>query len=247
MDPSNGLSPSISVDVADAVASDFVIGHDANGPVLAPIFTTGRNLLAKMHDDSVKLADAEAGIKRAGLTDPATVDRLSTSARKIMANIVKATEAGLQSLVAAEAKCDADILAAIGTEESRNQVCANARAAEIRAWIRNLPTPSARTDALNAACRSGEREIIAAVLGGPAALSGLNAQARDNLAAEAADSFAPAATKMKASIVRLRGLIETASSACERRWGGLTGTGDSLAAQAQRRLLAAEQAAGGVA
>lgn len=246
MESSLNFSPSISPDMADAIASEFVIGHDANGAVMAPIFTTGRGLLAKMQADSVKLAEAEAGIKAAGLTDAVTVERLRTSARRIMGNIDKATETGLAALTAAEAKCDADILAAIGTEESRSQVCANARAAEIRAWVRSLPTASARTDALNAACRGKDqsREIVSAVLAAPAALSGLNAQARDNLAAEAADSFAPEATRTKASIAKLRGLIVTAASACTRQWGGLTGNGDSAAAEAQRRLLAVEQAGG---
>lgn len=244
MDPSLNFSPSISADVADAIASEFIIGQDANGPVMSPVFNTGRNLLAKMQADSVKLAEAEAGIKAAGLTDAVTVERLRTSARRIMGNIDKATETGLAALTAAEEKCAADILAAIGTEESRTQVCANARAAEIRAWIRSLPSASARTDALNAACRGKEREIVSAVLAAPAALSGLTAQARDNLAAEAADCFAPEATRAKASIAKLRGLIVTAASACTRQWGPLTGTGDSLAAQAQRRLLAVEQAGG---
>lgn len=242
MDPSSTLSPSVSPDAVDPLAPEFVIGHDANGPVLSPIFTTGRGLLARMYEDSVKLAEAEAGIRQAGLTDPLTADRLRNGARRIMGNVAKSVESGLATLTAAEAQCAADIQAAIGTEESRSQVCANARAAEIRAWVRSLPTPSARTDALLAACREGEKEIVAACLAAPAALSGLDARSRDNLAATAAESFAPAATKMKASIAKLRGLIQTAADATDRRWAGMTGVGESAAAEAQRRLLAVEQA-----
>lgn len=242
MEPESTLSPSVSADMADAISSEFVMGTNADGPVYSPLFTTGRGVLAKMREDSLKLAEAEASIKRAGLTDPATVDRLRTGARRIMANVAKSVETGLATLAAAEDQCAAEIQTAIGTEQSRNGVCENARGAEIRAWLRSMPA-SARTDTLLAACREGEREIVAAALALPR-LAGLDARSRDNLAAEAADRFAPAATKTKASLAKLRGLIVTAAGSTERRFGGLTGVGESAAAEAQRRLLAVEQAGG---
>lgn len=70
-----------------------------------------------MYEDSVKLAEAESGIKRAGLTDPQTVDRLRNGARRIMGNVAKSVESGLATLAAAEDQSAADIQNAIGTEE----------------------------------------------------------------------------------------------------------------------------------
>lgn len=245
METNSTISPSVDPTMADAIADQLTIGTNADGsPVYSPAFTAGRATLAKLHESSLALADAEAGIKRAGMTDPVTADRLRNAARKTMAAIAKSVESGLAALTANHDQCTAEIEAAIGTEQSRTGVCENARGAEIRSWVRSLPTPSARTDALLAAIREGEREIVAAVLAAPAALSGIKPDARENLAAEAAERFAPASTKMRASIDKMRSMLQIAASATGQRFAATTGFGESVAAVAQRSLTALENAGG---
>lgn len=240
MDPSGTISISVSPDMADAIADQFTLSTDATGqPVRHAAFTSGRGVLAALYETSTGLASAEQDIKRAGLTDPATVDRLRRAAVNKMNGVRKSASDGLAALQAHVDQINAGIDTDLGIPTARTDVNENARAGEIRAYLRSLGAND-RAEAIRKAISEGDTAVAAAVLSASPFASGISRKEQQFARADAEERFCAPAVQLRASIGRLVGLVETAMNATEKRFGPLCGVGDSPAAKAARSLAALE-------
>ncbi len=241
MDPSGTISISVSPDMADAIADQFTLSTDANGqPVRHAAFTSGRGVLAALYETSTALAEAEVNIKRAGMNDPATTDRLRRAATARMSAARKSASDGLAALQAHVDQINAGIDTDLGIPTARTDVNENARAGEIRSFIRSLPQRE-RAEAIRRAIAEGDRAVAAAVLsGGSPFASGISRKELEFARAESEERFCKPAVQLRDSIGRMVSLVETAMSATEKRFGPLCGVGDSPAAKAARSLAALE-------
>lgn len=241
MDPSSTISISIDPGMADAIADQFTLSIDANGqPVRHAAFTSGRGVLAALYETSTALADAEANIKRAGMNDPATTDRLRRAATAKMNAARKSASDGLAALQAHVDSINQQIDTDLGIPTATTDVNTNARAGEIRQFIRSLPERE-RAEAIRKAISEGDKTVAAAVLsGGSPFASGISRKELEFARADAEERFCGPAVRLRESIGKLLGLVETAMSATESRFGPLCGVGDSPAAKAARSLAALE-------
>lgn len=241
MDPSGTISISVSPDMADAIADQFTLSTDATGqPVRHAAYTSGRGVLAALYETSTGLASAEQDIKRAGLNDPATTDRLRRAATAKMNAARKSASDGLAALQAHVDQINTQIDTDLGIQTARTDVNENARAGEIRSFIRSLP-PRERAEAIRRAITEGDKAVAAAVLsGGSPFASGITGKELEFARADAEERFCKPAVQLRESIGKMVGLVETAMNATEKRFGPLCGVGDSPAAKAARSLAALE-------
>ncbi|MCC6230045.1 MAG: hypothetical protein IT432_12575 [Phycisphaerales bacterium] len=240
MDPSSTVSISVSPEMAETIADRFNLSFDANGqPVRHAAYTAGRGVLASLHDTSIGLASAELDIKRAGLTDPATVDRLRRAAVNKMNGVRKSASDGLAALQSHVDQINAGIETDLGIPTARTDVNENARAGEIRSFIRSLPQRE-RSEAIRKAIGEGDTAVAAAVLSASPLASGLTRKEQDFARMDAEEKFCKPAVQLRESIGKMVGLVETAINVTETRFGPLCGVGDSPAAKAARSLAALE-------
>lgn len=240
MDPSSTISISVDPGMADAIADQFTLSHDASGqPVRHGAYTSGRGVLAALYETSNALARAEQDIKAAGLNDPVTRDRLQRSATTKMNAARKAASDGLAALQAHVDQINAGIDTDLGIPTARTDVNENARAGEIRAYIRSLPARE-RPEAIRKAIGEGDTAVAAAVLSASPFASGISAKEQQFARVDAEEKFSKPAVQLRESIGKMVGLVETAMSATEKRFGPLCGVGDSPAAKAARSLAALE-------
>lgn len=240
MDPSGTISISVSPDMADAIADQFTLSTDATGqPVRHAAFTSGRGVLAALYETSNGLAEAEVNIKRAGLTDPATTDRLRRAATAKMNAARKSASDGLAALQAHVDQINAGIDTDLGIPTARTDVNENARAGEIRAYLRSLGAND-RAEAIRKAISEGDTAVAAAVLSASPFASGISRKEQQFARADAEERFCKPAVQLRDSIGKMVGLVETAMNATEKRFGPLCGVGDSPAAKAARSLAALE-------
>lgn len=240
MDPSGTISISVSPDMADAIADQFTLSTDATGqPVRHAAYTSGRGVLAALYETSTGLAEAEANIKRAGLTDPATTDRLRRAATAKMNAARKSASDGLAALQAHVDQINAGIDTDLGIPTTRTDVNENARAGEIRAYLRSLGARE-RPEAIRKAISEGDTAVAAAVLSASPFASGISRKEQQFARADAEERFCKPAVQLRESIGKMVGLVETAMNATEKRFGPLCGVGDSPAAKAARSLAALE-------
>lgn len=234
------FSPSVDPAMAEAIADQFTLSHGADGqPVRHAGYTAGRAVLAALYETSNALSSAELDIKRAGLTDPATVDRLRRAAVNKMNGVRKSASDGLAALQAHVDQINAGIDTDLGIQTARTDVNENARAGEIRSFIRSLPQRE-RPEAIRKAISDGDTAVAAAVLGASPLASGLTRKEQDFARYEAEERFCKPAVQLRDSIGKMVGLVETAMNATEKRFGPLCGVGDSPAAKAARSLAALE-------
>lgn len=241
MDPSGTISISVSPDMADAIADQFTLSTDATGqPVRHAAYTSGRGVLAALYETSSALSEAERNIKAAGLNDPATADRLRRAATAKMNGARKSAADGLAALQGHVDSINQQIDTDLGIPTARTDVNENARAGEIRAYIRSLPERE-RAEAIRRAISEGDRAVAAAVLSaGSAYASGISRKELEFARVDAEERFCKPAVNLRSSVHRMIGLCETAMNATEQRFGPLCGVGDSPAAKAARSLAALE-------
>lgn len=242
MDPSSTISISVSPEMADAIADQFTLSHGTDGqPVRHAAYTSGRSVLAALYETSTVLAQAEHDIKAAGLKDPLTRDRLQRSAGKKMDAARKSASDGLAALQAHVDQINTGIDTDLGIQTARTDVNENARAGEIRAYLRSLGARE-RPEAIRKAISEGDTAVAAAVLGASPLASGLTRKEQDFARVDAEEKFCKPAVQLRESISKMVGLVETAVNATEKRFGPLCGVGDSPAAKAARSLAALEGA-----
>lgn len=240
MDPSSTISISVDPGMADAIADQFTLSTDATGqPVRHAAYTSGRGVLAALYETSTGLASAEQDIKRAGLTDPATTDRLRRAATAKMNAARKSASDGLAALQAHVDQINTQIDTDLGIPTTRTDVNENARAGEIRQFIRSLPQRE-RAEAIRRAISEGDKAVAAAVLSASPFASGISRKEQDFARADVEEKFCGPAVQLRESIGKMVGLVETAMNATEKRFGPLCGVGDSPAAKAARSLAALE-------
>jgi hypothetical protein len=241
MDPlDTSISPSVSPDVADAIADQFTLSFGTDGqPVRHAAFTSGRGILSALYETSSALSEAERNIKAAGLNDPVTRDRLQRSATAKMNAARKSASDGLAALQAHVDQINAQIDTDLGIPTARTDVNENARAGEIRAYIRSLPQRE-RPEAIRQAISEGDTAVAAAVLSASPLASGISLKEQGFARVDAEEKFCKPAVQLRESIGKMVGLVETAMNATEQRFGPLCGVGDSPAAKAARSLAALE-------
>lgn len=240
MDPSSSISISVDPGMADAIADQFTLSHGADGqPVRHAAFTAGRSVLAALYETSTGLARAELDIKAAGLTDPVTRDRLQRSATAKMNTARKSASDGLAALQAHVDQINMRIDTDLGIQTARTDVNENARAGEIRAYLRSLSQRD-RPEAIRKAISEGDTAVAAAVLSASPLACGLTRKEQDFARVDAEEKFCKPAVQLRDSIGKMVGLVETAMNATEKRFGPLCGVGDSPAAKAARSLAALE-------
>lgn len=222
------------------MASEFVTGTGPDGsPVQHPAYSTGRGILETLHSGSAKLSEATAAIRAAGLSnDPQTEARLRRSATATMNAMMKRADEGLATLGQHRESVDSEIVATLGIPNARNEVTTAMRAGDVRAYLRSLPTPTERSNAIRQAAQSGDIEVVAAVLSAPAMASGLGDRDHQFVRADAERIFTPGLSSLRASIDKLRTHVERAVTVTEKAFGGLTGTGTSNVARAESALRA---------
>lgn len=240
MDPSSTISISVDPGMADAIADQFTLSTDAQGqPVRHAAYTSGRSVLAALLETSTVLARAEQDIKVAGLNDPATRDRLQRSATTKMNTVRKSAAEGLASLQAHVDQINTGIDTDLGIPTARTDVNENARAGEIRAYIRSLGVRE-RSEAIRKAINEGDAAVAAAVLSASPFASGISRKEQGFARTDAEERFCKPAVQLRDSIGKMVGLVETAVNATEKRFGPLCGVGNSPAAKAARSLAALE-------
>lgn len=245
MDPSGTISISVSPDMADAIADQFTLSIDASGqPVRHAAYTSGRGVLAALYETSTGLAEAEANIKRAGLNDPATTDRLRRAATAKMNAARKSASDGLAALQAHVDQINQQIDTDLGVPTARTDVNENARAGEIRAYIRSLGARERPEAIRQAIATEGDKAVAAAILSASPWASGVTKKEWDFARVDAEERFCKPAVQLRESIGKMVGLVETAMTATEKRFGPLCGVGDSPAAKAARSLAALEKTGG---
>lgn len=239
------LAGLISVDPsnADALSDRFIIGRTEVGPVHHPGFTATRAAMAAMHATAAQLADAEQTIKQAGLNDAQTVDRLRRAASAKMGAARKAAADGLSALQAHVDAVNSGIDERLGLPTARLDVNENARSGEVRAYLRSLPVGE-RTSAIRRALSvEGDAAVAAAVLSASPMASGLTAKEVGFVRADAERTFTPDAVQLRSGLHQLAGLLTAASAAMDKRFGPMTGTGNSATAKAAAALAGLEGAA----
>lgn len=240
MDPSSTISISVDPGMADAIADRFILSHGADGkPVHHSAYTSGRTVLAGLLETSTALAEAEANIKRAGLNDPATTDRLRRAATAKMNAARKSASDGLAGLQAHVDQINASIEADLGIQNARTDVNENARAGEVRAYIRSLGAQE-RPEVIRKAISEGDTAVAAAVLSASPFASGISRKEQSFVRADAEEKFCRPAVQLRESIGKMVSIVETAMNATEKRFGPLCGVGDSPAAKAARSLAVLE-------
>lgn len=230
-------SPSIGVENMDDRASAFVIGESAGQPVYDPAFTGARQGMVALVDATGKLMEAEQASKAGGLDQTAAL-RLQRGATKTLAGATKALETALTTLGDHRTRLDAEIEQALGVQTVRVSVTDNARGAEVRSYVRSLGDLE-RIAAIQDALTNGDREFIAGILAMPR-LAGISPKEAAQLAADAAQTFAPAAFARRSEIDVLARRLRTAGDAFADRFGALAGQGDSPAAKVERALAGLE-------
>lgn len=235
------IPPDCDPGIVDAMAPTLIIGHNTEGPVHDPSVTTARAVFTGLSESASLLGDAAASIKAARLTDSATVDRLNAAAGKHMARASKLISDGLASLDARADQVQAEIDEAhlnIGT--TRLDVNENARAGEVRQYLRSLPK-SDRLDAIRKAITvDQDRAVAAAVLSASPWAVGLDAKDIAGIRTDAERIFAPDAVRVRDGIGKIRARMEAAGASVVRRYGDMVGVGDTPAARAARSLAALE-------
>lgn len=237
MDPAMTIEP---------MADTFIVGLNADGqPVHAGAFTAAKSAAAKVFDIAGKLSDAERAIASLGnQPDPQTDTRLRRNARAAMAQARKALDDAFASLGEHSQTLANEAEQLVGTHQARASVTDNARGAEVRGWLRGM-TPSQRTDAINEALTAGDQEIISSVLAASPVLSGMERDHHTSLAADARARFAPDQHRILGGIEHLVRALRDADTTLNKRFGGLTGEGDSRHAAVERAIGALEPVEGG--
>lgn len=233
------VSPAVDPMVADAIADQFVLSVGTDGkPVHHAAFTSGRGVLDTLHQSSLAMAQAERDIKAAGMNDPATTDRMRRAAKSKMDAARKAVETGVAALTAHRDQVEAGIVEALGIPTARVDVNEAGRASDIRAYLRGLPERQ-RSEAIRKAIADGDASVAAAVLSASPLASGIDRRSADAMRGEAELKFAGDAVRLRDSIDRMRGLVDTAMGATEKRFARW-GFGNSAAAKAAQSLAALE-------
>lgn len=248
MEPKTNTAVPLDCDpsIPDQLAPEFITGHTADGqPVMDGAFTIARAVFVGLSDAAALMGDADANIRRAGITDPITTDRLRTAATKQMVRAQKLVADGLSAL---EARAD-QVQAAIDNEAlnlstTRLDVNENARAGEIRRFLAGLPREERLETIRKAITIDKDRAVASAVLSNSPWAVGLSAKDAEFIRADAERVFAPDLFRLRSSLARLRALVENAGTSIVKRYGALTGVGGSRAAAAQRSLTALEKAGG---
>lgn len=240
--PNTTVPISCDPGICDAIAAEFVTGHAADGSAIHdPGFSTARAAFVQASEHAALLAQAAGDIERAGLKDPATRDRLRVAASKRMAAAGKTIGDAMDALASRADQVQTIINDEIlGISATRTDFGENARAGEIRAYLRSLPEPARAEAVRRAVTGEKDRAVAAAVLSASPWASGLNAETAGFVRSDAERIFAEPQVRLRDSLSKLRALVATAGAALEREFGPLVGVGDSPAAKAARSLGALE-------
>lgn len=231
VDPSNLEAPEVS--------APLTLGMDTTGaPVLHPALIASRSALKTMHSAALDLESAEKAIRQT--PDPTANKRLRAGAEKRLSEATKAAAGALDSLTEHRAQVEGQIESALGIPEARTSVTAAMRASDIRATIRAIGNPTARTEALRTAILSGDREAASAALSCSPLALGITQRDVEGLRQHAEGKFTPELVRLRSGLDRVRGIVEQAQRTTSTRFGSLIGKGDSNAAKAEAALRALE-------
>ncbi len=241
----SNFNPAVPIDadpgIVEQLAPSLIIGRNTDGPVYDPALTTARAVFSGLSESATLLSDAQQAIKAARLTDPGTVDRMNAAAGRHMA---KAQRLIADGLAAIDARTD-QIQAAIDNEHlgintTRLDVNENARAGEVRQFLRSLSRGERLETIRKAITIDKDRAVAAAVLSASPWAIGLEAREVAGIRMDAERVFAADAVRLREAIGRVRGRLEAAGAAVVKRYGGMVGVGDTAAAKAARSLAALE-------
>lgn len=235
------IPPASDIGIVDALAPSLIIGHNDSGPVYDPAITTARAVFNGLSESATLLGDAQAAIKAAGLTDPITRDRASKAAGKHMTRAEKLVFDGLAQIDARADQIQDEIdNTHLNIAATRMDLTENARAAEIRSYLRSLPR-SQRLDAIRKAV-TVERDlaVASATLSASPWAIGLEAKDIQGIRMDAERIFAPEQVRLRDGIGKVRRSLELAGVSITNRYGMMIGVGDSPEARAARSLAALE-------
>tara|TARA_R110002096_G_scaffold344921_7_gene538205 strand:+ start:171571 stop:172404 length:834 start_codon:yes stop_codon:yes gene_type:complete len=227
--------------VVDTLAPDLVIGHNDAGPIHDPSITTARAIFTGLSESAALLGDAQAAIKAAGLNDPTTRERASKAAGSHMTKAGKLVADGLAAIDARAAQVQVDIDDVhLNIGATRLDINENARAGEVRSYLRSLPKSERLETIRKAITVEKDRAVAAAILSASPLAVGLSSNDVQGLRMDAERVFAPDQVRIRDGIAKVRTSIETAGAAITKRYGEMIGIGDSPAARAARSLAALE-------
>lgn len=231
------LSPTLSVEVVDALGKDFQIGANADGPVYDPGFSAARQAMQSLRASAELLADAEGAVK--GAKDATNERRLRTGAESKLNAARKAMESGLTSIAARREAVEAEIDGALGLVSARTELVPAMRSGEIRAYFQRLSADD-RFALGREAIAAGDIETVSAILSVTPIASGLSRDKANMLRMMAEQKFAPGKVALRAGLDKLSSALTRAGGVITDRFGGLVGQGDGRDARAQRALKALE-------
>ncbi len=233
-EPSPFFSPSVDPRALQPLERAFEIGPGVHDPA----FTATRAAFDTISGTSAALVEAESAVKAAA-KDPASERRLRGAAEHRLTAIRNTIDTTRATIAQRREALENEIDQALGIPAAREQVVTALACADIRATLRTIH-PSKRFDAAREAVNAGDQQAVAAILSTSPWAVGIPREQVDLLRAMAAERFAPAKVRLKASLDALAGVLETAGRTTLERFGGLVGVGEGKDARAQRALKALE-------
>jgi hypothetical protein len=222
-----GISPAIDVSTIDAESGMF--GGDPEAPALQH----ARQAMQEMRDRAQALAETEAAISTAP-PDPVQRQKLKRLAAATLSKARARAEQAMQTLAGLRERADADIAAVMGVENDRQSLAANARAGEIRTFLRNL-SDDLRDSTVQKAVTQKDREILSALFGAPSILSGVTREQAAVYRPLAERAWARPQFDARIGIDRLNSRLMAALAALNGRFGKLAAD-DAASAESERRL-----------
>ncbi|MFG0291721.1 MAG: hypothetical protein ACF8MJ_01055 [Phycisphaerales bacterium JB050] len=223
------------------LADGFRIGTtDTGEEIHHAAYTAALAASQSVYETAGKLAEADEAIRSLGKQpDAATGARLRKNARAAMDRAQKTYADTLAKLAEHSDSLSAEAEGLIGTETARLDINSNARGAEVRSLLRTMPKHD-REALIESAIADGDQEVVAGVLAASPLLSGIDRKRHAMLREQARVRFAPEQDRLIKGIDRLANAMRTANGALEKRFGSITGAGDSRQARAERSLAALE-------
>lgn len=227
------VSPSIDPRALDSLAPAFIVGTNADGPVLDGAFSNALATMKTLHELSGSLAEAEVAVRAS--RDPQTEKRLRSAAENKLRAAAKAADSAYATIAARSQQVEAEVDNALGIPLVRTSVTDSLRASDVRHSLRRL-SKSDRAAAVGAAIADGDVECCAAVFGASPLASGFTSEEVRLLRARAEIRFAGPLVKTRDALSKLRGILQRADELTRSRFGGIVGEGSSASARAEASL-----------
>lgn len=167
------INPNVEMDLHPAVIDQIAEQHSADGnvaQVLAPV----RNWFSAAYDSLGDIYSAKArGLEDKSQTGAMVIIKLAASAERTQDRMLASAESVIRTVTSTIDGLNKSLEAPLTQTANRGHV-----ASELRQHLKSLKTESERGEVLRKAISSGDAEVVGAILGAPALLSGISEESR---------------------------------------------------------------------